>query len=74
MELEENRLIAWGARNRLLTIIHRIHFEPLGPDRCRLRNHEFIEGVFAKVAGRFMANRINQFDRQMAADLAARFR
>ncbi len=71
-EFEENRLIAWGVKNPLFTILHRISFEPLGADRCRVRNHEFVEGPLANVVGRLIGKRIDHFDRQFAADLAAR--
>ena len=70
-EFEENRLIAWGVRNPLFTILHRIRFQPLGPGRCRVRNHEFVEGPLARFVGRLLAQRIDRFDRQFAADLAA---
>jgi hypothetical protein len=71
-EFEENRLIAWGVKNPLFTILHRISFEPLGAGRCRVRNHEFVEGPLAKVVGNLVGKRIDRFDRQFAADLAAR--
>jgi hypothetical protein len=74
LELEENRLIGWGAKNPLLTVIHRISFEPLGPNRCRVRNHEFVEGLFGNAVGRLVAAPIDRLDRQWAADLAAHFR
>jgi hypothetical protein len=73
LELEENRLIGWGAKNPVVTVIHRIHFEPLGPARCRVRNHEFAEGPFANLIGRLFARQIDRLDRQWAADLATRF-
>jgi hypothetical protein len=71
-EFEENRLIAWGVKNPLFTVLHRIHFEPVGANRCRVRNHEFVEGPLAKVVGALLGKRIDRFDRQFAADLAAR--
>lgn len=70
LEVEENRLISWGAKSRLVQVIHRIHFEPLGANRCRVRNHEFVEGPLAKIFGRLVAKRIDRLDRQWAADLA----
>src|SRR5215467_8960910 len=48
-EYDENRLVAWGVRNRLFAILHRIRFEPLGPGRYRVHNHEFVEGPLARV-------------------------
>ena len=71
-EFEENRLIGWGVKNPLFTILHRIRFEPLSPTRCRVRNHEFVQGPLAHVVGRLLGRRIDRFDRQFAADLAAR--
>jgi len=72
-ELEQNRLIGWGVRNPLLTLLHRMEIEPLGPERCRVRNHEFVEGPLAKPVGRLVAKRIDRLDRQWAADLAKSF-
>ena len=72
-ELEENRLISWAAKNRLAQITHRIEFEPLGPDRCRVRNHEFVEGPLGGFVGKLVGKRIDRLDRQWAADLAAHF-
>jgi hypothetical protein len=69
-EFEENRLIAWGVRSPLCSILHRIRFDPLGPARCRVHHHEFVEGPLAGVVGRLFAQRIDRFDRQFAADLA----
>jgi polyketide cyclase/dehydrase/lipid transport protein len=71
-EYEEDRLIAWGVKNPLFTVLHRIHFEPLGEKRCRVRNHEFVEGPLAHIVGRLVGKRIDRFDRQLAADLAVR--
>jgi hypothetical protein len=71
-EFEENRLIAWGVKNPLFTVLHRIRFEPIGDTRCRVRNHEYVEGPLANVVGRLLGKRIDEFDRQFAADLAVR--
>jgi hypothetical protein len=71
-EFEENRLIAWGVKNRFFSVLHRIGFEPLGATRCRMRNHEVVEGRLANVVGKLLGKRIDAFDRLFAADLAAR--
>jgi hypothetical protein len=71
-EFEENRLITWGVKNPLFSVLHRIRFEPLGAGRCRVHNHEFIEGPLANVIGKLVGKQIDRLDRQFAADLAAR--
>jgi hypothetical protein len=73
LQLEQDRLIGWGASIPLVSVLHRMEFEPLGSDRCRLRNHEFVEGPLAKLVGRVVSKRIDRLDRQWAADLAACF-
>lgn len=74
-QLEQDRLIGWGASIPFVSVLHRIEFEPLGADRCRVRNHEFVEGPgpLAKLVGEVIAERIDRLDRQWAADLAASF-
>lgn len=74
-EYEEHRLIGWGVKwpLGLLTVIHRFHFEPLGPGRCRIRNHEFAEGLLAPLMAP-LKGMIDRFDRQWADDLEAKFR
>ncbi len=74
LEYEEHKLIGWGVKyGPLLTVIHRFHFEPLGPGRCRVRNHEFGEGWLA-VFMPPLAGMIDKFDRTWANDLEANFR
>jgi hypothetical protein len=73
LQLEHNRLLGWGVRSPLVTILHRMEIEPLDSERCRIRNHEFVEGPLAKPVGRVVAKRIDRLDRQWAADLAASF-
>lgn len=73
MQLAQDRLIGWGVSHPWLSLLHRMEFEPLGPDRCRVRNHEFVDGPLAKLVGKLVATRIDRLDRQWAADLAASF-
>ena len=73
-EYEEKKLIGWGVRNPLITVIHRFHWEDLGNGRCRVRNHEFAEGPLAPLCGLLMGKRIDTFDRQWAGDLEAHFK
>jgi hypothetical protein len=74
LEFEANRRIAWGMKKPGMTVLHRIEFEPKGPVHCVVRNHEFVEGILARPAGRLLAAPIDRLDRQWAHDLAARFR
>ncbi len=73
IEYEENRLIGWGVKSPVFTLIHRFHFEPLGKDRCRVRNHEFATGPLGILAAP-LGGTIGKFDRQWAADLERHFK
>jgi uncharacterized protein YndB with AHSA1/START domain len=73
LDFEEGRLIAWGIRNPLTTMIHRFDFEPLKKGRCRVRHTEYAEGLLA-ILTRPMRGKIESFDRQLADDLQAAFR
>jgi hypothetical protein len=73
VELQPNRRVAWRAKNALVTVTHRIDFEPLDPNRCRVRNHEYAEGVLGGMVGKLLRKPIDRVDRQWAADLAAHF-
>jgi hypothetical protein len=72
VDFEEGRLIAWGIRNPLTTLIHRFDFEPLDEGRCRVRHTEYAEGILA-ILTRPMRGKIEHFDRQVADDLQAVF-
>jgi uncharacterized protein YndB with AHSA1/START domain len=73
IDFEEGRLVAWGMRNPVATIVHRFDFEPLGEGKCRVRHTEYAEGLLA-ILMRPMRNKIEQFDRLIADDLQAAFR
>lgn len=74
LEYEEHSLIGWGVKyGPLLTVIHRFHFERLGRDRCRVRNHEFAEGPLAVLMPP-LGGMIDRFDRTWAEDMEAYFR
>jgi len=72
VDYQENRLIEWGIRSPLATIIHRFEFEPLGKDRCSVRQREFAEGLFA-IFSRPFKGVIERFDRLLGDDLKAAF-
>ncbi len=65
---EEGRLIEWGIRSSVATVIHRFEFEPMGEDRCSVRQTEFAQGVTA-VLMRPMRQKIKDFDQRLATDL-----
>jgi hypothetical protein len=73
VELQPNRRVAWQAKTPLATVTHRIDFEPLGPTRCRVHNHEYAEGVLGGAVGKLLRKPIDRLDRQWASDLAAHF-
>ena len=70
---EEGRLVEWGIRSPVATLVHRFDFEPLDAGRCRVRHTEFAEGLLA-ILTRPMLGKIEQFDRQLADDFKAAFR
>jgi uncharacterized protein YndB with AHSA1/START domain len=72
IDFEEGRLVAWGIRNPLATIVHRFDFESLGEGKSRVRHTEYAEGLMA-VLMRPMRKKIEQFDRMIADDLQAAF-
>jgi hypothetical protein len=73
VELEPGRRVAWQSKNVFVTVTHRIDFEPLDAKRCRVRNHEYVEGVLGNLVGKLLRKPIDRLDRQWAADLAAHF-
>jgi hypothetical protein len=70
---EEGRLVEWGIRSPVATLVHRFEFEPLDAGHCRVRHMEFAEGLLA-ILTRPMLGKIEQFDRQLANDFQAAFR
>ncbi len=73
LDFEEGRLIAWGLRTTVATVVHRFDFEALEGDRCRVRHREYAEGLLA-VLSRPLRRKIENFDRLLADDLQAAFR
>jgi hypothetical protein len=73
VELQQDRRVAWQSKNPFVTVTHRIEFEPMGPERCSVRNHEYIDGALGAALGKLLAKPIDRLDRQWAADLAAHF-
>lgn len=72
LEYEENRVIAWGLRSRIASLVHTYRFEPIGSDRCRLRHTEFSEGLLA-IAAWLLRRKIYAYDRQWSDDFVKRF-
>jgi hypothetical protein len=73
LDYEEARLVAWGIRSPIATMIHQFDFEPLDAARCRVRHREYAEGLLA-ILTRPMLGKVEAFDRQVADDLKAAFR
>ena len=73
LDFEEGRLIAWGLRTPVATMVHRFDFEPLDAGRCRVRHREYAEGLLA-ILSRPLRGKIEDFDRLLADDLQAAFR
>ena len=73
LDFEEERLVAWGLRTPMATMIHRFDFEPLDEGRCRVRHTEYAEGLLA-ILTRPMRAKIKHFDRLLADDLQAVFK
>ncbi len=72
LTFEEGRLIEWGIRSPLATIVHRFEFHPVDEKRCRVRHTEHAEGLLALV-GILLKGPIERFDRGLADDLKAAF-
>lgn len=72
IDYQEGRLIAWGIRNPVATLVHRFDFESVGEGKCRVRHTEYAEGLLA-ILTRPMRARIENFDRLIADDLQAAF-
>ncbi len=72
LDYEEGRLVAWGVRSPVATMIHRLDFEPLDGGRCRVRQREFAEGLLA-ILTRPMRGKVEAFDRRLGDDLQAAF-
>ena len=70
---EKDRLVEWGIRTPLATMVHRFEFEPLGEGRSTVRHHEYARGLLAILA-RPLKGKIEAFDRQFAKDMEASIR
>ena len=73
LDYEEGRLIAWGLRTPVATMVHRFDFEPMDAGRCRVRQQEVAEGLLA-ILTRPLRGKIEHFDRLLAEDLKAAFK
>ena len=70
IDFEEDRLVAWGIRSPVATIVHQFDFEPLNEGRCRVRHTEWAEGLLAILTWPMRA-KIEAFDRLLADDMKA---
>ena len=68
----EGERIEWGMRTPVGKIVHRFEFQPLDEKRCRVRQTEIADGVFAIIT-RPLKGKIGRFDRSLAHDLEAAF-
>ena len=69
---EENRLLSWGSRMPVASLVHTFRFEPLGPGRCRLHHTEVSEGLLA-IAAWLLRKKISAYDGQWSRDFVKRF-
>lgn len=69
---EDQRLIEWGLRTPVATILHRFEFEEAGEGRCRVRHAEHAEGLLALLT-RPLRGTLETFDRSLADDLKRAF-
>jgi len=69
----KGRVIEWGLRTPIASLVHRFDFEPLGKGRCRVRHTECAQGLLA-ITARPMKKRIGEFDMRLAEDLKAAFK
>jgi hypothetical protein len=69
---EENRVIEWGFRTPIASLVHRFDFEPLDEERCRVRHREYARGILAILTCP-LKNKLEDFDRGLADDLRAAF-
>jgi hypothetical protein len=69
---EPNRLISWGVRTPLATLVHSFSFEAIDAHRTLVRHSEFAENLLALVTLPFR-DEIRDFDEGLSRDLQARF-
>lgn len=72
LEYEKNRVIAWGLRSPLASLVHTFRFDPIGADRCRLRHTEFSENLLG-IAAWLLRKKIYAYDRAWSEDFIKRF-
>lgn len=69
---EPNRLVSWGVRTPIATLIHSFAFEALDATHTLVRHSEFAENLLA-LATYPLRERIREFDEGLSRDLQARF-
>ncbi|MEO7092017.1 MAG: SRPBCC family protein [Polyangiales bacterium] len=69
---EHNRLISWGVRTPIATLVHSFEFEALDARRTLVRHSEFAENLLA-LAMLPLRDKIREFDEGLSRDLQARF-
>lgn len=72
LDYQEDRVIAWGLRSPVASLVHTFRFEPHGPQRCRLHHTEVSEGLFA-IAAWLLRKKISAYDGQWSRDFVKRF-
>ena len=69
---EPNRLVSWGVRTPLATLVHSFSFEALDEGHTLVRHSEFAENLLA-LATYPLRDKIRAFDEGLSRDLQARF-
>lgn len=72
IEYEENRLLTWGMRTWIASLVHTFRFEAIGPQRCRLHHTEISEGLLG-IAAWLLRKKILAYDGQWSRDFVKRF-
>jgi len=69
---EKDRLVSWGVRTPLASLVHSFSFEPLDAARTLVRHSEFAENLLALLTLP-LRTKIRDFDEGLSRDLQARF-
>ena len=69
---EPNRLVSWGVRTPLATLVHSFALEPIDETHTMVRHSEFAENLLA-LAMLPLKDKIRDFDEGLSRDLQARF-
>ena len=72
LEYAEGERIEWGMQTPVGKIVHCFEFESVDEKRCRVRQTEYAEGIFA-ILTRPLKGKIGRFDKSLALDLEAAF-